>query len=53
MGNEIIQLKVQKSRYFRRYEDFFNMHCKVFIERKMKIIRNLITHAMTFFGCKY
>ena len=49
MGNQIIQSKIQKSRYFRRYKDFFNMYRKIFIKHKMKIIRNLITHAMTFF----
>ena len=47
MGNQIIQSEIQKNQYFRTYEDFFNMYCKMFIQPKMKIIRNLITHAMT------
>ena len=33
MGNEIIQSKTQKSQYFRRYEDFFNMDSKIFIQQ--------------------
>ena len=49
MGNQIIQPETQKNQYFRSYEDFFNIYCKIFIQHKMKIIRNLITHAMTYF----
>ena len=45
MGNQIIQSKIQKSQYFRGYKDFYNMHCKIFIQQKMKIIRNLIRNT--------
>ena len=39
MGN-LSQSEVQKNLYFRRYEDFFNMYCKMFMQHKMKIMRN-------------
>ena len=32
-GNEVIQSETQKSQYFRRYEDFFNMDSKIFIQQ--------------------
>ena len=55
MWNHIIQSEKEKNQYFRRYEDFFNMYYKTFIQHKMKIIRNLITHSMIWLVlcCKY